>query len=238
MTARYSCRTVLFLFLVLGAVVCGRAGWWGDDDDGHDHSHEEELSLGQNYVTCGSLLKLRHVSTSVRLHSHQVSYGSGSGQQSVTGIDSRDDPSSFWIVRGAHEQRCLQGEPIKDGAVIRLQHAVTRLNLHSHGHASPLSKQQEVSCFGPDGDGDESDNWVVETGGDPIWLRSKAVYLRHQVTGMYLHSHDVKYKHPIAGQQEVTCVSKKSAACRWATEEGIYFPERESKNDSGDKKTE
>jgi len=92
MTARYSCRTVLFLFLVLGAVVCGRAGWWGDDDDGHDHSHEEELSLGQNYVTCGSLLKLRHVSTSVRLHSHQVSYGSGSGQQSVTGIDSRTTP--------------------------------------------------------------------------------------------------------------------------------------------------
>lgn len=38
------------------------------------------------------------------------------------------------------------------------------------------------------------------------------------MTGMYLHSHDVKYKHPIAGQQEVTCVSKKSAACRWATE--------------------
>ena len=34
-----------------------------------------------DYVTCGSVLKLLNVRNNVRLHSHDVKYGSGSGQQ-------------------------------------------------------------------------------------------------------------------------------------------------------------
>ena len=34
-----------------------------------------------NFVTCGSVLKLQHAQLGVRLHSHEVNYGSGSGQQ-------------------------------------------------------------------------------------------------------------------------------------------------------------
>lgn len=33
------------------------------------------------YVTCGSVLKLVNTRSNVRLHSHDVKYGSGSGQQ-------------------------------------------------------------------------------------------------------------------------------------------------------------
>lgn len=33
------------------------------------------------YVTCGSVLKLLNPKHNVRLHSHEVKYGSGSGQQ-------------------------------------------------------------------------------------------------------------------------------------------------------------
>ena len=33
------------------------------------------------HVTCGSVLKLRNIRQNVRLHSHDVKYGSGSGQQ-------------------------------------------------------------------------------------------------------------------------------------------------------------
>ena len=36
-------------------------------------------------MSCGSTLKLQHSSLSTFLHSHEVQYGSGSGQQSVTG---------------------------------------------------------------------------------------------------------------------------------------------------------
>ena len=33
------------------------------------------------FVTCGSVLKLLNLRNNVRLHSHDVKYGSGSGQQ-------------------------------------------------------------------------------------------------------------------------------------------------------------
>ena len=33
------------------------------------------------YVTCGSVLKLKNPRQDIRLHSHDVKYGSGSGQQ-------------------------------------------------------------------------------------------------------------------------------------------------------------
>ncbi len=41
-------------------------------------------------VTCGSVVKLKHKATGARLHSHQVNYATGSGQQSVTGFPSFD----------------------------------------------------------------------------------------------------------------------------------------------------
>lgn len=42
-------------------------------------------NVNSEFVTCGSLLKLRNIQVNSRLHSHDVKYGSGSGQQSVTG---------------------------------------------------------------------------------------------------------------------------------------------------------
>ncbi len=36
---------------------------------------------GFQYVTCGSSVKLANQDHNVRLHSHDVKYGSGSGQQ-------------------------------------------------------------------------------------------------------------------------------------------------------------
>ena len=51
-------------------------------------------------VTCGSAIKLQHANTGVNLHSHEISYGSGSGQQSVTGYTGGDDANDYWAVRG------------------------------------------------------------------------------------------------------------------------------------------
>lgn len=44
-------------------------------------------------VTCGSVIKLKHIPTGHRLHSHKVNYGTGSGQQSVTGVADAADPN-------------------------------------------------------------------------------------------------------------------------------------------------
>lgn len=43
------------------------------------------VGTGNEMVTCTSVIKLQNVQRGVRLHSHEVKYGSGSGQQSVTG---------------------------------------------------------------------------------------------------------------------------------------------------------
>ena len=48
-------------------------------------------------ITYGSVIKLMHERTKFRLHSHDVPYGSGSGQQSVTSFPNVDDANSYWV---------------------------------------------------------------------------------------------------------------------------------------------
>ncbi|KAJ0539863.1 putative Mir domain superfamily protein [Helianthus annuus] len=48
-------------------------------------------------ITYGSVIKLMHEKTKFRLHSHDVPYGSGSGQQSVTGFPEVNDANSYWV---------------------------------------------------------------------------------------------------------------------------------------------
>ncbi|VDK55626.1 unnamed protein product [Gongylonema pulchrum] len=50
------------------------------------------------FVTCTSVVKLKNNQDGVRLHSHDVKYGSGSGQQSVTAVQDGDDVNSYWQI--------------------------------------------------------------------------------------------------------------------------------------------
>jgi len=107
------------------------------------------LGGGTQQVTCGSVVKLMNQNHKVRLHSHDVKYGSGSGQQSVTGTSQQEDVNSHWTVKGPEQQKyCKRGEPVECGQKIRLEHLTTNRNLHSHHFSSPLTSQQEVSAFG------------------------------------------------------------------------------------------
>jgi len=45
----------------------------------------------------------------VRLHSHDVKYGTGSGQQSVTGTDILEDVNSHWTIKGDSTTQCQRG---------------------------------------------------------------------------------------------------------------------------------
>uniref|UniRef100_A0A8D2ZFB7 Stromal cell-derived factor 2 n=1 Tax=Scophthalmus maximus TaxID=52904 RepID=A0A8D2ZFB7_SCOMX len=133
-------------------------------------------SLGTelSFVTCGSVVKLLNLKHNVRLHSHDVRYGSGSGQQSVTGVTAVEDSNSYWSVRGTSDAFCFRGTPVKCGQTIRLTHVNTGRNLHSHYFTSPLSSNQEVSAFGEEGEGDHLDEWTVQCGGS-VWKREEAV---------------------------------------------------------------
>mmetsp|Transcript_18189 Transcript_18189/g.43316 ORF Transcript_18189/g.43316 Transcript_18189/m.43316 type:complete len:231 (+) Transcript_18189:52-744(+) len=199
-------------------------------------SAEDDDSEGEEYavVTCGSVIKLQHAQTKYRLHSHDVKWGSGSTQQSVTVVAHHDDPNSLWKVSGAHGTHCPQGTPVKIGQTIRLTHIKTKRNLHSHLFQSPLSKQQEISCFGEKGRGDDSDNWVVESkDGGQYWKRGARVRFSHAATRQYLQTRsnfkfdqsNCGHNCPIAGQLEASAFRNgEDEAVFWQTAEGIYYP--------------
>ncbi|KAK7311905.1 hypothetical protein RJT34_10370 [Clitoria ternatea] len=181
-------------------------------------------------ITYGSVLKLMHEKTKFRLHSHDVPYGSGSGQQSVTGFPNVDDSNSYWIVRPEPGTSAKQGDAIKSGTIIRLQHMKTRKWLHSHLHASPISGNLEVSCFGGESESDTGDYWrLLIEGSGKTWKQDQKIRLQHVDTGGYLHSHDKKYSRIAGGQQEVCGVREKRADNVWLAAEGVYLPVTESK---------
>lgn len=176
-------------------------------------------------ITYGSVIKLMHERTKFRLHSHEVPYGSGSGQQSVTGFPNVDDSNSYWIVRSTPDLSAKQGDVIQSGTVIRLQHMRSRRWLHSHLHASPISGNLEVSCFGGENDSDTGDFWRLEIeGSGKTWRQDQRTRLRHVDTGGYLHSHDKKYTRIAGGQQEVCGVGDKRPDNVWLAAEGVYLP--------------
>ena len=174
-------------------------------------------------VTCGSAIKLVHAPSGRLLHSHDIKYGSGSGQHSVTSVAARADPGSLWLVKGApgSPAPCPAGTPVKAGAPVRLQHASSGRWLHTHAFPSPLTRNQEVSAFGGAGQSDALDVWTVELEkGAQSWAQGAPVRLRHAETGAFLASPDRAYGHPIAGQHEV-CGRKGSDP--WKAEEGVYL---------------
>lgn len=190
-------------------------------------------ATGTNYVTCGSVMKLMNTNSAVRLHSHDIKYGSGSGQQSVTGTDKQEDVNSYWQVRAKTEQQCERGIPISCGSNLRLTHVQTGKNLHSHHFSSPLSGQQEVSAFGTSGEGDTGDNWTVLCGGDN-WEVNTKVRFKHLDTEVFLAVSGHTYGRPINGQMEIIGTTYSDTSSYWTAKEGVYVkPSEDGKNIAG-----
>ncbi|CAH1796113.1 unnamed protein product [Owenia fusiformis] len=184
-----------------------------------------------DYVTCGSVLKLYNPWHSIRLHSHDVKYGSGSGQQSVTGVESADDTNSYWTVRAKNGETCERGVAIKCGQTIRLTHLATKRNLHSHHFQSPLSHNLEVSAFGDDGTGDDGDHWVIVCS-QKLWRRDEKVRLKHVVSNSYLHVSGETYGRPIYGQREISAYGQANEKNYWKVSEGIFVKPTEISPDN------
>jgi hypothetical protein len=67
--------------------------------------------------------------------SHDVKYGSGSGQQSVTGTGQQEDVNSHWLLKGPEEgDYCRRGEPVACGQRVRLEHLTTSRLVAVEGH--------------------------------------------------------------------------------------------------------
>lgn len=190
----------------------------------------DSTAASETYVTCGSVFKLMNVNSGTRLHSHDIKYGSGSGQQSVTGTDKQEDINSYWQVRPKTDEQCIRGEPIKCGTTIRLTHVETGKNLHSHHFSSPLSGQQEVSAFGEKGEGDTGDNWTVLCGG-VNWEKQSQVRFKHADTDNFLAVSGQSYGRPIHGQMEIVGTTYSDSSTYWLAKEGVFIkPNEENTN--------
>lgn len=101
------------------------------------------------------------------------------------------------------------------GSTVRLRHTNTQGYLHSHLHQSPLSRQQEVSCYNGKNSGD---NWKVEclNSSDKVWLRESTVQFAHEDTYTYLSSFaNHQFGQPIPGQLEVAASRSASKNSQW-----------------------
>lgn len=140
-------------------------------------------------------------------------------------IDEDGNHSEFDKKETEKLEEAFYGEfqPVTFGnsTVIRLQHAITKKFLHSHGVQAPISDaewQQEVSAYGAMGyPGDLNDLWLVEVvkeasePGDSVqrWQAiSSIVRFRHVLSGCYLFSHRKRLPQWGFYQYEVTCAQQ------------------------------
>lgn len=100
------------------------------------------------------------------LHSHVQTYPVGSSQQQVTCYHYKDS-NNDWIFLPRWDEPAYDNTKdmryLKHGDVVRLQHAPTTRNLHSHTVTAPVTKANyEVSGYGNSSIGDIHDYWLVE----------------------------------------------------------------------------
>ncbi|KAJ1939539.1 hypothetical protein FBU59_004087 [Linderina macrospora] len=156
----------------------------------------------------GTVLALKHNMTGRFLHTdRQHNTQTGSSQQLVFGYRWNPDQNDWWQVLPANRDVPVPGQIVTYGTQIRLRHIETGRHLHSHyNYHCSKSGQNEVTAYGDSNLSDENDHWVIERWGDggygQTWSAGDVVVLRHYVSGMALHSHDLLYSEDV---QSVTC---------------------------------
>ena len=162
------------------------------------------------------------------LHSHWHLYPKGFGprQQQVTTY-SHKDSNNLWLIKKAdvNPKENEHAHLVKNGDLIRLEHVVTRRNLHSHKDRAPLTKiHQHVSCYGENGTGDMNDVFKLtvlnSAPKDVLNAITHRFQLIHMGTGCALQSHPKQLPKWGWEQMEVTCnPSTKHKLTEWFVEE-------------------
>lgn len=171
------------------------------------------------------------------LHSHVQTYPTGSQQQQVTCYHYKDT-NNDWVVTRTWEEEVKHADSediqfLKNGDTIRLVHASTGRNLHSHTVAAPVTKENhEVACYGNATIGDSNDYWVVEVVDDLVRGKkpknieivhslTTRIRFKHQNLGCYLHAANAVLPQWGFKQIEVSCVkenNKKDEHTYWNIE--------------------
>ena len=172
-------------------------------------------------IAIGSMATLKNMGYGGGLlHSHVQTYPEGSGQQQVTCYHHKD-ANNDWFFYPNRDQPEYHPEDdsaelrfIGNGDTIRLLHAQTGRNLHSHTVSAPITKgDYEVSSYGNVTVGDSKDHWVIEVVNDAssrdysrIRTLTTAFRLRHSDLNCYLRAGNVNLPQWGFKQIETTCV--------------------------------
>ncbi|XP_032689107.1 protein O-mannosyl-transferase 2 isoform X10 [Odontomachus brunneus] len=98
------------------------------------------------------------------LHSHWHLYpeGIGARQQQITTYSHKDDNNLWLVKKFDSDEMPSEAMLVKHGDLIRLEHVITRRNLHSHKEIAPISKKHyQVTGYGENGTGDANDVWKI-----------------------------------------------------------------------------
>lgn len=151
------------------------------------------------------------------LHSHVQTYPVGSNQQQVTCYHYKDNNNEWNILpRWDEPSYNPNGDMryLKNGDIIRLSHAPTLRNLHSHTVLAPVtSLNYEVSGYGNDTVGDKHDYWKVEVvddikrgkNVDRIHSLTTRLRFQHSQLGCYLRAANAILPQWGFKQVEVSC---------------------------------
>ncbi|XP_055930516.1 protein O-mannosyl-transferase 2-like [Argiope bruennichi] len=187
-------------------------------------------------VAYGAIVTIKNYRTGGGyLHSHWHLYPEsvGARQQQVTAYSHKDENNKWMIKKFDYEPNLSSNdtpvEIVMNGDLIRLEHVVTRRNLHSHKEAAPITKRhQQVTCYGENGTGDANDIWKIEIIGDdrktPISTVTSKLRLIHYLTGCALHSDSKQLPKWGYEQMEVSCnPNLRDSNNLWNVEDN-YFP--------------
>ncbi|CAH0032101.1 unnamed protein product [Clonostachys rhizophaga] len=167
------------------------------------------------------------------LHSHVQTYPEGSQQQQVTCYHHKDSNNDWFFYPNRHEPdydaESDELRYLSDGSVIRLIHAQTGRNLHSHSIAAPMRKKDnEVSSYGNLTVGDDKDHWKIEVIRDAasrdrsrIRTLTTSFRLKHTSLGCYLRAGNTNLPQWGFKQIEVTCTkdnNPRDAYTHWNVE--------------------
>ncbi|XP_014662971.1 PREDICTED: protein O-mannosyl-transferase 2-like [Priapulus caudatus] len=189
------------------------------------------------YVAYGAILTVKNYRVGgLYLHSHWSLYPKGVGlpHGQITSYFFKDD-NNKWVIKeveGETPEVHNVSTPIKlvrSGDLVRLEHYVTRRNLHSHSVPAPITMRHfQVTGYGVNGTGDANDIWRVEVDGQKhgVPVRTVVSNLRfiHVNSKCALHSHSKQYPKWGFEQLEVTCNPViKDKNTLWNVEDN-YFP--------------
>merc|ERR1719411_2492083 len=154
----------------------------------------------------------------------------------MTAYAHKDENNKFLVKKWNEEPALLYTEEwsnaevelVKHGDLVRLEHVMTRRNIHSHQQPAPMSKKQfQITGYGENGTGDANDVWRVEIvggkDGDIVQTVTTKVKFHHYFMKCVISCSGKQLPKWGYEQQEIACnPTTRDPNSQWNVEDNFY----------------